>query len=163
MPALCVAVVLLFLGSSAALSAGQPVATPRVTELTVLDAGGERALVLSAPMPGAAWRVGLVSVCRGGQPQILVMLGAFPQVSAALQLAVRLPSGEVERFGPVFRANSSAGFHSPEIVEPPEINRFFAAAFVPGALVSNGYNSFFNDASPEAARRFRDNLAGCAG
>ena len=114
-------------------------------------------------MPGVSWRVGLAAVCAAGRAQIRVMLGAFPEALTLLQLAVRLPNGAAERFGPVFRANSSAGFHSPEIVEPPEINRFFAAAFVPGALVSNGYNSFFNDASPEAARRFRDHLAGCGG
>ena len=63
---------------------------------------------------------------------------------------MRAADGSIERFGPAFEADSASGFHTPEIAGRDEIERFLRSAFTPGALVSNGFNSFFNDATPAA-------------
>ena len=69
--------------------------------------------------------------------------------------------GSVERFGPAFEADSTSGFHTPEIAGGDEIERFLRSAFTPGALVSNGFNAFFNDATPAARTAVLNVLTGC--
>ena len=118
-------------------------------------------MLLRSPVPGVNWLVGLAVACEGGSPRIAVELGAFPRRSRVLQLAVRAPDGRVETFGPAFRASAASGFHSPDLEEPTEITRFASVAFEPGALLSNGYQSFFFDASPADAESLRAFLTGC--
>ena len=90
-----------------------------------------------------------------------LQLGAFPERHQALQLAVRAADGSVERFGPAFEAHSTAGFHTPEIAGRDEIERFMRSAFTRGALVSNGFNAFFNDATPAARTAVLNVLTEC--
>ena len=106
--------------------------------------------MMRAPMPGTDWYVGLAALCNDGEPSIRVQLGSFPERTQTLQLAVQAADGSIERFGPAFEADSTSGFHTPEIAGRNEIERFLRSAFTPGALVSNGFNSFFNDAPPAA-------------
>ena len=149
------ALALLVPGSLSDASAQVP--TPRVRQVEAFGAG----LVLRAPLPGTESFVGLALVCAGNQPRLQVQLGFFPPQPMALQLGVRAGDGTVERFGPVFTADSRSGIHAPELVDRAEIARFIAAAFSTAALVSNGYVSFFNDAGPAAGRQFRQLLDGC--
>ena len=143
-------------------SPAQPHETPRLVEVERLATPAGDTMVLRAPVPGVSWLVGLAVACEGGSPRIAVQLGAFPRRPRVLQLAVRAPNGRVELFGPAFRASAASGFHSPDLEEPTEITRFASAAFEPGALVSNGYQSFFFDAAPADAASLQTFLDGCA-
>ena len=156
MPVVAVALLLL---SQAAAAAQAP--TPRVSRLEVEGAGDAQILVLRAPLPGTGSFVGLAFMCAAGNPVLQVQLGFFPPRPTPLQLAVRAADGAVERFGDVFIADASSGIHAPQLVDRAEVRRFLAAAFTPGALISNGYVSFFNDAGPLAGAELGRRLAGC--
>ena len=86
----------------------------------------------------------------------------FPGRHIPLQFAVQDAGGQVERFGPVFRAGPESGFHSPRLVDWPEVERFVRIALRPGSLVSNGHRSFQNRASESDNRRVLDDFLACA-
>lgn len=137
------------------------VRTPRLVELETLTTPSGEVLFLRAPVPGVDWSVGLAVSCVDGAPRIDVELGAFAARSRVFQLAVRAPDGAVETFGPSFRADMRSGFHSPRLEAADDVARFVAAAFRPGALVSNGYNSFFFQAAPNSVALLRAAVADC--
>ena len=135
--------------------------TPRIRHAERVGTGADRAVMMRARIPGAGWDVGLAALCEDGEASSRVQLGAFPERRQALQLAVRAADGSVERFGPAFEADSISGFHTPEIAGRDEIERFLRSAFTPVALVSNGFNSFFNDATPAARTAVLSVLTEC--
>ena len=63
------------------------------------------------------------------------------------QLAVRMPSGAVERFGRPVAAGPEYGFNDMQLEDAGEQRRFARAALQPQSLISNGYKSFWNVAS----------------
>ena len=156
MPALFVAVLVALLAAPAAQTP-----TPRVGRLEVEGAGAAQILVLRAPLPGTEPFVGLAFMYAGGSPVLQVQFGFFPPRPMRLQLAVRAADGAVERFGEVFTADASSGIHAPHLVDRAEVRRFVEAAFTPGALISNGYVSFFNDAGPPAGAEIGRRIADC--
>ncbi|MCY4119797.1 MAG: hypothetical protein OXG72_02635 [Acidobacteria bacterium] len=101
--------------------------------------------------------LGLAIACESRRGALgTIYLGAFPAQARRLQLAVRRADGQVERFGPEFTANARSGFHSPQL-EGNDLGRFLAAIGGNGALVSNGFNSYFvryGEADHAALRRF---------
>ena len=144
-------------------AAPTPVATEFNVEVTD-EAGVARGFAVD--LDGADYRVGMVAVCdrRTGAVTVNLFFGSFP-VAQPVQAAVRTASGRIERFGaPVStQYGAGSGFHSPEISDPADAERFIGSAFSAGALISNGYNSFWNRipaAENDAARRV---LAECAG
>ena len=139
----------------------QEVPTPRLVDVEFASLPDGQLAVARAPMPGVSWFVGLGVTCVGGVPGVAVELGAFPPEPRPLQLAVRPADGRVETFGPVFSAASPSGFHSPRLQAPADVRRFASVALYPGALVSNGYNSFFFDVSPEDGELVRGVVLGC--
>lgn len=81
-----------------------------------------------------------------------------------VQAAAGHPEGKVERFGPVMRGGGpAAGFHNPRITGREDVLRFINAAFVTGALVSNGHNSVWNRIGEPENREARTALRRCAG
>ena len=105
--------------------------------------------------------IGLVVLCHE-TVEAGAYFGSFPGRDIPLQFAVRDAGGQVERFGPVLRAGPKSGFHSPRLVEWPEVERFVRIALQPGSLVSNGHRSFRNRASEADNRTVLDEFLGCA-
>ena len=105
--------------------------------------------------------LGAVFACRGDvRPLIGVYLGPFPP-GRSLQLAVRDPEGEVFRFGRVLLAGPESGNHNVSLDVPAEQQRFVAVALRRGALISNGYVSFWNMASDPENQAVLDGLRDC--
>ena len=122
-------------------------ATPEIRSIDIVNENGEIIILTRAELGNTGTYVGAALICSKGDPdgpKVSVFLGGFPPDRRAVQLAVRRVDGGVERFGPVMRGGAHSGFHSPELYEVDEAERFVRAAFVQGALVSNGYNSFWN-------------------
>ena len=121
----------------------QPAPTPTLGPVQTLDGPDGQVLGVAARTFLGQQVLGLEIDCeRPSRPRLTVYLGAFPSPARVLQLAVRRAGGAIERFGPVFRAGAESGFHSPQL-EGPELRRFLAAIRGNGALVSNGFNSYF--------------------
>ncbi len=137
-------------------------ATPTVHLIEEAAVGGAAAWILRAPLPGTVDQVGIAMTCDGGWPEVTVFLGAFPPASTPVQLAIRSAAGRVERFGPVLdHYGPRSGFHSPQLSDPDEVARFLDAALETGALVSNGYNSFWNRVAPARNREVRARMRAC--
>ena len=92
---------------------------------------------------------------------VAVFLGPFPSDRRPVQLAVRTPDGGVERFGQVASAGPEAGFNDTYLETAADQRWFARAALQSQALVSNGYNSFWNGAPAAANRRVLDALSAC--
>ena len=102
---------------------------------------------------------------RAARAAIIVFLGAFPPAGTPVQLAVRSPNGRVERFGAIIHNHGGprrAGFHNPRLSNQEESRRFLDAVLESGALVSNGYNSFWNRVSPARNREVRETTRQCS-
>ncbi len=129
--------------SPAALEAQRP--TPEVSRIEAVNG----AYLMRAPFPGGAVSdyLGAVFACAGdGSLDVATFFGGFPADRRPVQLAVRTADGRVHRFGPVVSGGPESGFHSPVVEDRAEALRFAAAALTPGALVSNGFRSFWNRA-----------------
>ena len=92
---------------------------------------------------------------------IAVFLGPFPPDRRPLQLAVRTLDGTIERFGSVFTAGPESGYNDTFLEDPDDQRRFARVALQSGSLVSNGYNSFWNRAPPQANGRILRELLAC--
>ena len=128
--------------------------TPEVQRIEAVDGG----YLMRAPFRGGAASEYLAAVfaCgENGSLDVATFFGSFPADRRPVQLAVRTADGRVHRFGSVVSGGPESGFHSP-LLENAEALRFAATALTPGALVSNGFRSFWNRA-PE-----RDNAAALA-
>ena len=137
----------------------QPAPTPTLGPVQTLDGpGGNAAAMLARALLGEQV-LGLSISCESRpRPLLTVYLGAFPTPARRLQLAVRRTDGRIERFGPVFTADARSGFHSPQL-DNSDLDRFLAAIRGNGALVSNGFNSYFvryREADHASLRRFVD-------
>lgn len=60
-------------------------------------------------------------------------------------------------------AGPESEFHSPQLRDPHEAVRFVSVALQPGALISNGYRSFWNRASAARNRQVRGEFLACVG
>ena len=138
------------------------VPTPEIEAIEEIPVGdGSTAYVMRAPLADTGQIVGMAMACDL-EAKVTVYFGAFPPARIPVQLGIRTPDGRVERFGPVVHhCGPRCGFHSPELTDPLEAGRFLDAALQNGALVSNGYNSFWNRADPERNRQMRAIMNAC--
>ena len=137
-----------------------PSPTPEVREIERMRTPEGGVLVMfAADLNGQ--RVGAAFTCANGRLETTVFLGFFPSRTRALQLSAGAADGKVSRFGPVFRADARSGSHSPKLTGADAL-RFARTALQPGALVSNGFNSFFNRGSEGENRAALDALESCA-
>ena len=126
------------------------------------DPSGSTLHILVEPDRGGGWRLGIAFQCRGrGQTLAAAFLGPFPPDRRPVQLAVRTPDGTIERFGDVLSGGPESGFNDTYIEEAADQRRFARAALQQQALVSNGYNSFWNGAPAEANRQVLAELTRC--
>ena len=153
----------------------QRVATPEARSFAVRTDDGEYlTIAVAEPLTDSDTgpRIGFAVQCeraspagaRGQAGRIAAFL-SFGTVPAGkpVQAAAGRPEG-VERFGPVVRGGgAAAGFHSPTIADREDVLRFVEAAFVTGALVSNGHNSVWNRIGEAENREARTALRRCAG
>ena len=124
--------------------------TPEIKEIVDLESADAVAYAMRGELGDSGHYVGLAVICATRDPyeiEVVAPFGGFPSDRRPVQLAVRSADGSVERFGSVVSAGPEAGFHSPRIVDREEAARFAGAALGTGALVSNGYRSFWNRAS----------------
>ncbi|MCY3673305.1 MAG: hypothetical protein OXH14_19775 [Alphaproteobacteria bacterium] len=146
----------------------QQVATPEARSFAIrADDGTHFTIGVAEPLPdgGPHVRIGFLVRCEraSGRLEAYLSFGAVP-AGKRVQAAAGHPEGKVERFGPVVRGGGpAAGFHSPLIAGRADALRFVEAAFVPGALVSNGHNSVWNRIGERENREVRTALRRCAG
>ena len=147
-------------------AAGGQTATPEIFRIEVADDHGEVAFLMRAELGSTGTFVGLALICSEGDPdgaKVVAFFGGFPWDRRPVQLAVRGSDGVVERFGPVVSGGPESGFHSPELFDVEEAKRFVTAAMSEGALVSNGYRSFWNRVSEERNDEIRKWFLDCSG
>ena len=139
--------------------------TPGISRIDKVDVPGALAWVMRGELGDTGFHVGLSAVCKvdGSEgTEVTAYFSSFPGVRHPVQLMVRSPSGEVERFGPVVAAGPESGFHSPRLTDPDEAERFMRLALEPGSLVSNGHRSFRNRVSVARNREVLEAFLGCA-
>ena len=144
--------------------AAPPWPTPEITQLDRLEAPHTVAYAMRGALGESGEYVGLAFLCATRGPaeiEVTAFFGAFPGSHHPVQLAVRGPDGTVERFGPVVKAGPESGFHSPQFTTPPDAARFVSSALRSGALISNGYRSFWNRVSVARNRQVRDEFLAC--
>ena len=132
-------------------SAAVQVQTPILTSLTPLPDPVDPYAYASSAQLSPEETVGFGVVCDRDTrtTSVAVYLGGFPADLRPVQLSVRAADGSVHRFGPVLsHSGPASGYFTPQIVDPGELARFSRVAFVAGALVSSGYNSFWNRLGP---------------
>lgn len=138
--------------------------TPEIATILELGEGDELVYVMRGELGSTGHFVGLGLICstKGVRnvEAVASFLG-FPEDRRPLRLAVRGEDGAIERFGPVVSAGPESGFHSPRMVETGEVTRFVNAALRPGALVSNGYRSFWNRVSERRNEAVREAFLAC--
>lgn len=169
------AMALLLACSAVPAAHAQQVATPEARSFAIRTDDGEYlTIAVAEPLTDSDTgpRIGFAVQCERASPAgargqagklaAFLSFGTVPDgkpVQAAAGLAER-----VERFGPVVRGGGpAAGFHAPVIAERADALRFVDAAFVPGALVSNGHNSVRNRIGESENREARTALRRCAG
>lgn len=151
-------------GAAALADAAPPQPTPEIRVIAALDIKGMVAYAMRGSLGNSGEYVGLAVLCAiHGQAEIkaTAFFGAFPGAHHPVQLAVRSPAGAVERFGAVLAGGPEAGFHSPQLRDPHDAQRFVTVALQPGALISNGYRSFWNRASEQRNQQVRDEFLAC--
>ena len=138
--------------------------TPEIEQIVDLGDGNGLAYAMRGELGDSGEYVGLAVICarRGAQEmEAVALFGGFPADRRPVQLAVRSADGRIERFGPVVSGGPESGFHSPRMVDPGEARRFVDVALRSGALVSNGYRSFWNRASESRNREVREAFIAC--
>ena len=146
-PSLVVYVLVLLAVVASLLPAGAAaqLPTPEVRRIEAVDGG----YLMRAPFPGGAasdYLAAVFACAENGSLDVGAFFGGFPPDRRPVQLAVRTADGRVHRFGAVVSGGPESGFHSPLIEDRAEALRFASAALTPGALVSNGFRSFWNRA-----------------
>ena len=138
--------------------------TPEISQITALDMKDTVAYAMRGALGTSGEYVGLAVLCATRGPtkiEVTTFFGAFPGAHRPVQLAVRSPDGTGTRFGPVVAAGPASGFHSPQLRDPHDAERFVTVALQPGALISNGYRSFWNRASAERNQQVRADFLAC--
>ena len=151
------------LAATGTVQAGETYPTPEIARIDRLDIPGAAAWAMKGAL-GDGITIGLATICAVEGPrrvEATAFFGAFPADRRPVRLAVRTAEGTVHRFGPAVSGGPRSGFHSPRIVEPGEVERFAAAAFRPGSLVSNGFRSFRNRAAEPRNRVVREAFLAC--
>ena len=145
------------------LSAGAQIPTPSLSSWERVESSWAQAWIMvgDAPTPGASWRPGAVVMCNGGVPRVGAYFGPFPADGRPVQFAVRTPDQAVARAGPVLLSGPGRGFHDPVVDDPVEALLIGRALLTTGALVSNGYFSFWNAASAAANAQVLADLERC--
>ena len=141
----------------------RPTETPSVTGVEEMTGDTGSAAVMRTPLPDGGHYIGIAVSCSEEGAAVTVSMGPFPADFRPVQLAVRTIDGDLERFGPVLKLGIEHGFHSPTIEDGDEVERFLGAALDPGALVSNGFYSFFNEGGEAAAEAIREFMGRCSG
>ena len=142
--------------------AAQQYGTPEIREIEEIQTNGERVYVMRGELGNTGVHLGFTVGCTNRQLEVTVFFGSFPTRGTPVQLAIRTAGGRVERFGPVVRASGpGSGFHSPQISDPREVGRFLDNALETGALVSNGYRSFWNRVPPAQNRDALNRMRAC--
>ena len=158
-PAALLALLLVGIGHPA-----PPWPTPEITEITALTIPDRVAYAMRGPLGDSGEYVGLAVLCALLGPaeiEVTAFFGTFPGAARPVQLATRGPDGRVEHFGPVVRTGPESGFHSPQLRDPHDAERFVTVALQPGALISNGYRSFWNRASAQRNQQVREEFMAC--
>ena len=138
--------------------------TPEIGTIVELEIGAGRAWGMRAELADSGIYIGLALVCRDEAPlaaEATAYFGGFPENRRPVQLVVRGPEGTVERFGGVVSGGPESGYHSPQVTNLRNLARFVRAALRSGALVSNGYRSFWNRASAARNAEVRGEMLGC--
>lgn len=141
-----------------------PYPTPEIREIAALDIKGMVAYAMRGELGNSGAYVGLAVRCARRGPadiEATAFFGAFPGAHHPVQLAVRRPDGTGERFGAVLAGGPEAGFHSPQLRDPHDVERFVTVALQPGALISNGYRSFWNRTSAQRNQQVREEFLAC--
>ncbi len=160
-PQAAIAAVMLLAASATAAATAAQVPTPEIHQIEETTSNGTTVYIMRAPLGNTNIQVGLAITCND-RPEATVFLGGFPPAHIPVQLAIRTAAGRGERFGPVVHhSGPRSGFHSPQLTNAREITRFLDAALENGALVSNGYNSFWNRVAPERNREVRALMRAC--
>ncbi len=147
-----------------ALPAAGQLPTPEIRSIEEVSGPAGRVYLLRGELggSGSGFYVGFAAICvAAGSLELTVHLSGFPPDYRPVQLVVRAPDGRTHRFGPVVRGGPEHGFHSPQLVDPADQLRFLEVALRSGALVSNGYNSFWNRVGSARNRQVRDVLVRC--
>lgn len=146
----------LLLTAAGATNTAAQIPTPEIRLIEEATAGnGTTTWIMRAPLGNTGSYVGLAITCNDAV-EVTVFLGGFPAAHIPVQLAIRTSAGRGERFGPVVRhSGPRSGFHSPRLTNQQEAARFLDAALENGALISNGYNSFWNRVAPARNREVR--------
>ena len=157
-----IAALVLILAPAAMASGNEPVPTPMIKEFTIRDEtpGG---FVLGAVLPLEGQpdvRVGMALVCEEARIEVRGFFGFYP-VDLPVQMAVKSPDGKVWRHDRRELAGPRSGYHSPIITERSQVVDFLHLALQRGSLVSNGFNSFWNDLPEDINRKTRDRLLAC--
>lgn len=145
----------------------QQVATPEARSFAIRTDDGEYlTIAVAEPLTDDATgpRIGFAVQCEraSGRMAAFLSFGSVPD-GKPVQAAAGRPE-RVERFGPVVRGGGpAASFHAPEIADRNDALRFVDAAFVTGALISNGHNSVWNRIGEAENRAARTALRRCAG
>ena len=138
--------------------------TPQIPEIAEFNRPDTIAYAMRGELRRSGIYVGMAFTCATRGPRDIranAFFGGFPADRRPVQLAVRLPNGTGHTFGPAVRAGPDSGFHSPLIRDPRRAKAFARAALQPGALISNGYRSFFNRASPARNREVLEAFIAC--
>ena len=135
--------------------------TPTIEGVEEFENEGNTTAVMRVQPEGLDWYMGMSATCQEAGAVLNVFLGPFPGTDLPVQLAVRGPDERTEHFGDILQGGPEHGFHSPILNDDDDIERFIELALQTGALISNGYNSFFNQADEDANAEFREALAEC--
>lgn len=142
--------------------AASPRQPTEITDIVRIDVANSVAWAMDGAVSGMVVPL-VLTVCAERCPQcteVTAFFGQFPPDGRPVQLAVRSPDGTVERFGPAVRGAPGA-MHSPAVAHPRDAERFALAALLPGAVISNGYESFRNRAGEARNREARETLLAC--
>ena len=153
---------LLMLAPIAMASDNEPSPTPIMTEFNIRnETPGGFVLGVALPLEGQPdARVGMALICDKANIEVRAFFGFYP-VDIPVQMAVKSPDGKVWRHGRRELAGPQSGFHSPIITDHTQVEAFLQFALQRGSLISNGFNSFWNDLPDDINRQTRDRLLSC--
>ena len=138
--------------------------TPKISTFTRIDQVPQPAFGMLAPIPNSRSNLGMAFWCSPTSLSgitVTTSFGGFPHDRRPVQLSVKTSEGKIYRFGPIVSGGREAGFHSPKLEDPIDVDPFLHAALRPDSLISNGFRSFWNRASAVDNQQARDALRAC--
>ncbi len=158
-----IAALVLILAPAAMASGNEPVPTPMIKEFNIFDETAAGGFVLGAVLPLEGQpdvRVGMALVCEEARIEVRGFFGFYP-VDLPVQMAVKSPDGKVWRHDRRELTVPQSGFHSPIITERSQVVAFLQVTLQRGSLISNGFNSFWNDLPEDINRKTSARLLAC--